>query len=188
MLAAWRINAEALDDNSVATLAGMIAKRSGPFSSVHGVPTGGVPLARSLEPYRSNDGPLLIVDDVLTTWSSMEEFRDGSDAIGFVVFDRSEGQRPAWIKALWTLEPKVPKDGCQSVETVSPTVDNWPSPTESMLDDPVFSAIWQFIKGWDISVPNAYEGYMGATGNHVRAILEGIRPLVPKAPELLLDE
>ncbi len=85
------------------------------------------------------------------------------------------------------LLPKVPEDGCQSAETVLPTVDNWPSPTESMLDDPVFSAIWQCIKGWDISVPNAYEGYMGATGNHVCAILEGIQPLMPKVPELRWD-
>ena len=82
------------------------------------------------------------------------------------------------------LLPKAPEDGCQSAATVTPTVDNWPSPTESMLDDPIFSAIWQCIKGWDISVPNSYEGYMGATGNHVCAILEGIRPLIPKMPEM----
>jgi len=41
-----------------------------------------------------------------------------------------------------------------------------------MLDDPRFEAIWQAIKSWDINVPGAYGGYCGATGNHVRAILD----------------
>jgi hypothetical protein len=43
-----------------------------------------------------------------------------------------------------------------------------------MLDDPKFGAIWQTIKSWDINVPGAYNGYCGATGNHVRAILDAL--------------
>jgi hypothetical protein len=50
----------------------------------------------------------------------------------------------------------------------------WPDPTPEMLNDPVFEAIWQTIKRWDINVPSQYVGYCGATGNHVRAILDAI--------------
>jgi hypothetical protein len=61
--------------------------------------------------------------------------------------------------------------------------DNWPDPTPEMLDTPEFIAIWDCIKTWDINVPDAYEGYCGATGNHVRAILEALanrpRKLMP---------
>lgn len=54
----------------------------------------------------------------------------------------------------------------------------WPDPTPEMLSSPEFEAIWQVIKSWDINVPTAYSGYCGATGNHVRAILDGLH----KAP------
>jgi hypothetical protein len=72
----------------------------------------------------------------------------------------------------------------------------WPDPTPEMLGDPRFNAIWQAIKAWDISVPGAYGGYCGATGNHVRAILDAIAkvsgPLVmgtrgPSAAEMLAN-
>lgn len=51
---------------------------------------------------------------------------------------------------------------------------HWPDPTPEMLESPLFEAIWQCIKSWDINVPEAYGGYCGATGNHVRAILDAI--------------
>lgn len=54
----------------------------------------------------------------------------------------------------------------------------WPDPTPEMLDDPTFNAIWNVIKTWDINVPAVYVGYCGATGNHVRAILDAL----PKSP------
>jgi hypothetical protein len=44
-----------------------------------------------------------------------------------------------------------------------------------MLQTPEFEAIWQCIKTWDIHVPGAYFGYSGATGNHVRAILDALK-------------
>lgn len=51
----------------------------------------------------------------------------------------------------------------------------WPSPTPSMLSgDKLFDAIWSAIKTWDINVPGAYTGYMGATGNHARAVYDAI--------------
>lgn len=49
--------------------------------------------------------------------------------------------------------------------------DRWLSPTPKMLDDdPIFDAIFNTIKSWDVNVPKAYDGYCGANGNHVRAI------------------
>lgn len=51
----------------------------------------------------------------------------------------------------------------------------WPDPTQEMLENPIFNAIWMTIKGWDINVPTQYAGYCGATGNHVRAIFDAIR-------------
>lgn len=52
----------------------------------------------------------------------------------------------------------------------------WPDPTPEMLASSQFEAIWQVIKSWDIAVPGAYYGYCGATGNHVRAILDALTP------------
>lgn len=70
-----------------------------------------------------------------------------------------------------------------------PTV-SWPDPTEEMLNSPEFEAIWQAIKTWDINVPGAYHGYCGATGNHVRAILEALNELAAKKrnDDMLLKE
>ena len=55
----------------------------------------------------------------------------------------------------------------------------WPDPTEEMLSDPKFNAIWDVIKTWDVNVKGAYTGYCGATGNHVRAILDALNSLQP---------
>ena len=51
---------------------------------------------------------------------------------------------------------------------------DWPGPTPDELESPMFEAIWQVIKGWDISVSDAYEGYCEATGNHVVAITRAL--------------
>ena len=51
---------------------------------------------------------------------------------------------------------------------------NWPDPEPRHFADLRFDKIWEVIKRWDIAVPSTYEGYEGATGNHVRAILDGI--------------
>ena len=55
-----------------------------------------------------------------------------------------------------------------------PTAE-WPDPTPKMLASPEFEKVWQCIKRWDINVPAAYGGYCGATGNHVRAILDALK-------------
>jgi len=53
---------------------------------------------------------------------------------------------------------------------------DWPDPTEDMLKSPLFDAIWQTIKTWDINVPkiDGHGLYSRATGNHVRAIMDTI--------------
>lgn len=45
-----------------------------------------------------------------------------------------------------------------------------PNPTPEMLADPLFEAIWQTIKSWDVNVPESYQGYCGANGSHVAMI------------------
>ena len=60
-----------------------------------------------------------------------------------------------------------------TVETAAHS-NQWLGPTPAMLADPRFEAIWRVIKSWDINVPHAYQGYCGATGNHVRAILAAL--------------
>jgi hypothetical protein len=65
------------------------------------------------------------------------------------------------------IERIYPADGfVRSIE--------WPDPTPEMLDTILFDTIWRVIKTWDINVPHAYSGYMGATGNHARAIYAAI--------------
>ena len=54
----------------------------------------------------------------------------------------------------------------------------WSDPSPEDLRLPEFEAIWQTIKTWDINVPEAYVGYCGASGNHVKAILDALRQIV----------
>lgn len=53
----------------------------------------------------------------------------------------------------------------------------YPDPTESDLASPRFEAIWQAIKGWDISRDGGSTGYSSPTGNDVMHILNAIRPM-----------
>jgi len=50
-----------------------------------------------------------------------------------------------------------------------------PNPSLADLDDPVFEAIWQTIKAWDVNVPAYYVGYCGANGSHAKLILDAVR-------------
>lgn len=51
----------------------------------------------------------------------------------------------------------------------------WPDPSPEMVASPDFEKVWQCVKHWDINVPEVYAGYCGATGNHVRAILDALK-------------
>lgn len=97
---AWKIDCDALTDSDISTIARMLCDLLPPFGSVEGVPRGGLRLASALADHRSK-GPLLIVDDVLTTGGSMERHRNGRDAIGAVIFAR--GKCAPWIIPLFSI-------------------------------------------------------------------------------------
>lgn len=94
----WLIDCSSLSNRDIEALAEMIA-RIGPFSRVEGVPRGGLRLASALQRYVTAGGPLLIVDDVLTTGASLEQHRAGRAAVGVVIFAR--GPCPKWVLPLF---------------------------------------------------------------------------------------
>lgn len=49
-----------------------------------------------------------------------------------------------------------------------------PNPSSAELNDPRFIAIWNLIKSWDINVPEFYAGYCGASGSHVKLIMDAL--------------
>ncbi len=102
----WKIECDDLTLADWKCLACVIKESVVPFGSVEGVPMGGCCLADLLKPYVTK-GPLLIVDDVLTTGGSMEEHRAGRLAIGAVVFAR--GLCPAWVTPIFSYIPKRTK-------------------------------------------------------------------------------
>lgn len=108
----WKLECDALTDEDIKCLAWMIREMVGPFSSVEGVPRGGLRFAEALQKYTTmgvKDNGHLIVDDVLTTGGSMERLKsmrknapgDFRDIKGAVVFAR--GPCPSWIGALCIL-------------------------------------------------------------------------------------
>lgn len=92
-----KINCDALTDEDWQANAAWLAARLR-FDKVIGIPTGGLAFARALRPY-ATEGPVLIVDDVLTTGRSMEKARqEHPNAIGCVLFSRTK-YVPTWITA-----------------------------------------------------------------------------------------
>jgi hypothetical protein len=59
-------------------------------------------------------------------------------------------------------------------------IAQYPDPTPAMLEDPLFDAIWNAIKGWDISRHNNGV-YSGPTGNDARHIYDAILSSRPPA-------
>lgn len=111
----WRIDCDSLTDSEVELLAKLIHEKIGNFSGITCPSShkGSLPpkLVNALGNYMTNTGPFLIVDDVLTTGSSMEEVyqayqkyvtvcEDNNPAIvGAVIFAR--GKCPKWITPLF---------------------------------------------------------------------------------------
>lgn len=50
-----------------------------------------------------------------------------------------------------------------------------PNPMPMDLVDPMFNAIWNATKTWDVNVPAHYVGYCGMNGSHVMLILNALR-------------
>jgi hypothetical protein len=98
----FKIECDELKAGDWSALAYLILRRYS-FREVYGVPRGGLALAEQLRPYRSV-GPILIVDDVLTTGTSMEteRARHNGDCVGVVVFAR--GPCPHWIDAIFQMD------------------------------------------------------------------------------------
>ncbi len=99
----FKIECDALTDNDLETPAAIIARKY-TFGRVISVPRGGLRLARALEKYRSPEGDVLIVDDVLTTGKSMEDMRlqlGEANVLGVVIFAR--GKCPSWVAPIFQL-------------------------------------------------------------------------------------
>ena len=107
----WKIEMDALSDPEWFTLSKMILELSPPFKEAVGIPRGGMKLGNLLNSHGTGKrkDPILIVDDVLTTGLSMEEFkqkrhwRNPTDYIGWVVFARVKC--PDWVTALFQMPP-----------------------------------------------------------------------------------
>lgn len=108
----WKINCDDLTDKDWRELAKLIAGKFS-FNLVFGVPSGGLKLAKALMPHVAHPltsmdrtYPKLIVDDVLTTGNSMNEWRDKfcykyETPVGVVVFAR--GPCPDWIWPIFSV-------------------------------------------------------------------------------------
>jgi orotate phosphoribosyltransferase len=104
----YKIDCDFLTDDDIATAAALLAERVPPFRSVIGIPRGGLRLAAALGPYVSDEGVILLADDVFTTGGSLTtERRNHWDSThGAVIFSRA--LTPDWVTSLFSLCP-VPK-------------------------------------------------------------------------------
>jgi hypoxanthine phosphoribosyltransferase len=105
----FKIECDALTDDDIETLAYIISRKY-TFHNVVGIPNGGVRISNALQKYASRGlGPLLIVDDVLTTGKSMEKAKEMFGNVlsrGVVLFAR--GECPKWIEPIFNMwEEKV---------------------------------------------------------------------------------
>lgn len=105
----WKIDCDALtreDWEALAVIALEILDGE-PFDQVLACGGAAAELSSALWKYRSPEGVLLVVDDVLTTGATMERHRLASGRIcrGIVVFAR--GPCPPWVRAIFTLSPEV---------------------------------------------------------------------------------
>ena len=103
----FKIECDALTDEDLDTLAFLVSKKV-KFGNVTGIARGGLRFAKALRKYETpNDPRFLIVDDVLTTGSSMEDLKKyvicdlSSNIIGVVIFAR--GKCPKWVTPIFQM-------------------------------------------------------------------------------------
>jgi orotate phosphoribosyltransferase len=104
----FKIECDALTDGDIECLASMLNLRVPVFSSVIGIPEGGLRLAHAMEQYTSKSGPPLIVDDVYTTGKSFMDFKrlhyPHTYVVGGVLFARTRvAFEHNWIHPLFIL-------------------------------------------------------------------------------------
>jgi len=75
------------------------------------------------------------------------------------------------------------KPAAEQQPKARPSFDVMPDPTAEDLADPIFEAVWQAIKSWDVNVPTHYAGYCGANGSHVMLILAALRRAASQGEE-----
>lgn len=107
----FKIDCDALTDEDVECIAWLIKEKVGKFHCAWGVRSGGIRLKYALRKYECKNTDenqiILIVDDVLTTGTSMErtkmQYMTGWDDVkGVVIFAR--GKCPDWITPLFQME------------------------------------------------------------------------------------
>ena len=102
----FKIDCDALTDEDINCIAILIAAKTC-FGAVEGIPRGGIRLADSLEEWATPEtsSTVLIVDDVLTTGASMEQWKakqPNPDAVvGWVIFARTKP--PEWVNAVFEM-------------------------------------------------------------------------------------
>ncbi len=105
----FKIDCDALSREDIECIARIIASQTS-FGIVEGIPEGGCRLAAALEQHITPDAPfnVLLVDDVLTTGTSMEQRKaemppqtHPDDVVGWVIFARTEP--PKWVNAVFQL-------------------------------------------------------------------------------------
>ena len=101
----WKIECDALTEESIETFAAIINRNFVPFCRVVGVPHGRTRIATALEKYKAEADPTLIVDDVLTTGRSMEDCKRRigpyHTVLGVVLFARDTP--PYWVTPIFQL-------------------------------------------------------------------------------------
>ena len=97
----WQIACEHLKLDDWEALAIMLSEMISPFGLVEAASPGGQAFANSLLKHAST-GPLLIVDDVLTTGRTMEKARAGRRSTGAVVFSQGPVV-PGWITPIFRM-------------------------------------------------------------------------------------
>ena len=118
----WKIECDEISNKEWKWLAEMIMDyEKRPFQAALGIPRGGIILGTYLNEYSTQniEDPYLIVDDVLTTGGSMDDFVNSyfrnrkPNYFGWVVFARNKPQH--WVKALFQM-PKVWADDPSKLE------------------------------------------------------------------------
>lgn len=101
----FKIECDILTDSDIETLAYLISQKF-EFSYVYGIPNGGIRLKEALSKYcdPKHTNKRLLVDDVLTTGGSMEDWKrsfDGVPVQGVVIFAR--GKCPDWVTPIFQM-------------------------------------------------------------------------------------